>query len=122
MQDNNITDDFVFIKQHLYSIFQWMHETPVFNHNNTPLTDRIIADIRWMSEHHYYPSPGQLDRIIFVLRETKFRLVREKTDNPELLEDIQQKLNTLKDIRKFLQLNTHYKQDGDIISLNPFSE
>ncbi|EED1400069.1 hypothetical protein C3U77_003686 [Escherichia coli] len=117
-----ITDNFIFIKNNLYIILQWMHETHVLNNGNTPLTDRLIADIRWMLEHHYYPSPGQVDRIISVLRETKFRLVRENSNCPERVEEIQQKLNTLKDIHKFLKLNTNYKQDGDIISLNPFVE
>lgn len=98
MLENKTTDDFIFVKQHIYRIFQWM------------------------LEHHYYPSPGQVDRIISVLRETKFQLLREKTDRQELVEEIQQKLNTLKDIRHFLKLNTNYKQDGDIISLTPSGE
>ncbi|HIG0224048.1 TPA: hypothetical protein ACX72P_002114, partial [Escherichia coli] len=114
MSKNKITDDFIFIKQHIYCIFQWMNETSLVNNGNTLLTDRLIADIRWMLEHHYYPSPGQVDRIISVLRETKFRLVRENSNCPERVEEIQQKLNTLKDIHKFLKLNTNYKQDGDI--------
>ncbi len=46
----------------------------------------------------------------------------KKTDRQELVEEIQQKLNTLKDIRHFLKLNTNYKQDGDIISLTPSGE
>ncbi|ENE3676034.1 hypothetical protein ABM934_005067, partial [Escherichia coli] len=122
MLENKTTDDFIFVKQHIYRIFQWMHETPLINNGNTPVTDRLIADVRWMLEHHYYPSPGQVDRIISVLRETKLQLLREKTDRQELVEEIQQKLNTLKDIRHFLKLNTNYKQDGDIISLTPSGE
>ncbi|WP_251124357.1 hypothetical protein [Escherichia coli] len=74
-----------------------------------------------MLEHHYYPSPGQVDRIISVLRR-QIPAAREKTDRQELVEEIQQKLNTLKDIRHFLKLNTNYKQDGDIISLTPSGE
>lgn len=58
MLENKTTDDFIFVKQHIYRIFQWMHETPLINNGNTPVTDRLIADIRWMLEHHYYPSPG----------------------------------------------------------------
>ncbi len=72
MLENKTTDDFIFVKQHIYRIFQWMHETPLINNGNTPVTDRLIADVRWMLEHHYYPSPGQVDRIISVLRETKW--------------------------------------------------
>lgn len=84
MLENKTTDDFIFVKQHIYRIFQWMHETPLINNGNTPVTDRLIADIRWMLEHHYYPSPGQVDRIISVLRETKFQLLREKPTDRNL--------------------------------------
>ncbi|EEC9022131.1 TPA: hypothetical protein KC759_004182 [Escherichia coli O146] len=122
MQVNKTADNFIFIKKHIYRIFQWMHETSLINNGNTPVTDRLIVDIRWMLEHHYYPSPGQVDRIISVLRETKLRLVRENNNSPERVEDIQQQLNTLKDIHKFLILNTNYKPDGDIISLTPSGE
>lgn len=31
MLENKTTDDFIFVKQHIYRIFQWMHETPLIN-------------------------------------------------------------------------------------------
>ncbi|ENI8143258.1 hypothetical protein ABZX05_005221, partial [Escherichia coli] len=98
--------------------------------NTRPLTrlcekddiQRGIADIQWMLHHHYYPSPGQVGFIIFLLRDEKFRVVREDGRQSFLAVEIQSLIDVLKDIRKYLQFVTRYDCDGCIIRLHASAE
>ncbi|HGB4869716.1 TPA: hypothetical protein ACIVK9_003575 [Salmonella enterica subsp. enterica serovar Muenchen] len=71
-----------------------------------------------MLHHQYYPSPHQVEFIISLLREEKFRIVREEDCQSVQVAEIQSLIDDLKDIRKFLQLVTQYDSDGCIITLN----
>ncbi len=75
-----------------------------------------------MLHHHYYPSPGQVGFIIFLLRDEKFRVEREEGHQSSLAVEIQSLIDVLKDIRKYLQFVTQYDCDGCIITLNARTE
>ncbi len=65
-----------------------------------------------MLNHNHYPTPGQVDFFISLLRDDKFSVVREEGRHTKSAADIQLMIDALKDIRGFLKLITRYETGG----------
>ncbi|EOB3509649.1 hypothetical protein ACIR8F_003845 [Escherichia coli] len=122
MSEGTRVNDFAYVKQALLAVFHRMNTRPLTRLCEKDDIQRGIADIQWMLHHHYYPSPGQVGFIIFLLRDEKFRVVREDGRQSFLSVEIQSLIDVLKDIRKYLQFVTHYDCDGCIIRLHASAE
>ncbi|HIA1615820.1 TPA: hypothetical protein ACWPCK_005046 [Salmonella enterica] len=118
MRDDTAVNDFSYIKKTLFDVFRRMREGPFTRLYEKPVVQRGLTEILWMLHHQYYPSPHQVEFIISLLREEKFRIVREEDCQSVQVAEIQSLIDDLKDIRKFLQLVTQYDSDGCIITLN----
>ncbi|WP_239920057.1 hypothetical protein [Salmonella enterica] len=122
MSEGTTVNDFVYVKQTLCAVFHRMNARPFTRLCKKNDIRRGITDIQWMLHHHYYPSPGQVGFIIFLLRDEKFRVEREEGHQSSLAVEIQSLIDVLKDIRKYLQFVTQYDCDGCIITLNARTE
>ncbi|ECD4557508.1 hypothetical protein ABSZ42_003472 [Salmonella enterica subsp. enterica serovar Newport] len=118
MRDDTAVNDFSYIKKTLFDVFRRMREGSSTRLYEKPVVQRGLTEILWMLHHQYYPSPHQVEFIISLLREEKFRIVREEDCQSVQVAEIQSLIDDLKDIRKFLQLVTQYDSDGCIITLN----
>jgi len=108
-------NDFTYIRERLNDIFLHMSDEPFTRLYQGGAMQRNLSDIQWMLNHNYYPAPGHVSFIISVLRDEKFRVVKENGCQAMLEADIQFMIDTLKDIRKYLLLVTRYEREGDII-------
>lgn len=122
MSEGTTVNDFTYVKQALCAVFHRMNARPFTRLCEKIDMQRGITDIQWMLHHQYYPSPGQIGFIIFLLRDEKFRVVREEGRQSFLAVEIQSLIDVLKDIRKYLQFVTQYDCDGCIITLHARAE
>lgn len=118
MQDDMTVNDFLYVKETLNSIFNTLSSKPFSHLCEGAVVQCELADVRWMLSHQYYPTPGQIDAFIDLLRNEKFRIVREEGADSVLAEEIQPLIESLKDIHRFLKLVTQYKYEVCIINLN----
>lgn len=118
MQDDTTVNDFFYVKDTLNSIFNTLSSKPLAHLCESEVVQCELADVRWMLSHQHYPTPGQIDAFIHLLRNEKFRTVREEGADSVLAEEIQPLIESLKDIHRFLKLVTQYEYEGCIITLN----
>lgn len=121
MHDCDPVNEFTYVRERLNGIFLRLSDEPFIRLYKTRVMQRQLSDIQWMLNHNHYPTPGQVDFFISLLRDDKFRVVREKGRHTKLAADIQLMIDALKDIRGFLKLITRYEREGDIITLDKCS-
>ncbi|HHA1672054.1 TPA: hypothetical protein ACOEF8_004095 [Enterobacter roggenkampii] len=117
MNDRVSGKEFTYVRDRLYGVFLRMDGMPFTGLNEESAMRRTLSDMQWMLNHHHYPTPGQVDFLICLLRDEKFRRVRERGAQAIQVTQIQRVIDELKDIRKFLEFITRYESDGDIITL-----
>lgn len=115
MFKNDHENDFAYVREMLDDIFLRMADEPLACLHQGVAMQRNLSDIQWMLNHGLYPTPGQVNFVISLLRNEKFRVANENAGQTELSNDIQLMINQLKDMHRFLLLSTNYDWDGDII-------
>ncbi|HHC4166043.1 TPA: hypothetical protein ACN7I0_004839 [Klebsiella pneumoniae] len=121
MYDCDPVNEFTYVRDRLNGIFLRLSEEPFIRLSKTRIMQRHLSDIQWMLNHNHYPTPGQVDFFISLLRDDKFSVVREEGRHTKSAADIQLMIDALKDIRDFLKLITRYETEGDIIRLTSCS-
>lgn len=121
MYDCDSVNEFTYVRERLNGIFLRLSEEPFIRLCKTRVMQRHLSDIQWMLNHNHYPTPGQVDFFISLLRDDKFRVVREEGRYTKMAADIQLMIDALKDVRDFLKLITRYEKEGDIIRLDSCS-
>lgn len=118
MYNRDHGNEFACIRERLNETFRRMSGGPFAHLYHASAMQRNLSDIRWMLNHNFYPAPGHVSFVISALRKEKFRVVRENGCRAAPAAELQLMIDTLKDIRRFLQLVTRYEQEGDIIKIN----
>lgn len=122
MCDCDPVNEFAYVRERLNGILLRLSEEPFIRLSKTRVMQRHLSDIQWMLNHNHYPTPGQVDFFISLLRDEKFSVVREEGRHTKSTAEIQLMIDALKDIRDCLKLITRYEREGDIITLHSDSE
>ncbi len=101
MYDCDPVNEFAYVRERFNSIFLRLSEEPFIRLSKTRIVQRHLSDIQWMLNHNHYPTPGQVDFFISLLRDDKFSVVREEGRHTKSAADIQLMIDALKDIRDF---------------------
>ncbi|STZ75189.1 Uncharacterised protein [Klebsiella pneumoniae subsp. ozaenae] len=112
MYDCDPVNEFTYVRDRLNGIFLRLSEEPFIRLSKKRIIQRHLSDIQWMLNHNHYPTPGQVDFFISLLRDDKFSVVREEGRHTKSAADIQLMIDALKDIRDFLKLITRYETEG----------
>ncbi|QZY82931.1 hypothetical protein K7H21_28500 (plasmid) [Klebsiella sp. CTHL.F3a] len=122
MYDCDPVNEFAYVRERLNGILLRLSEEPFIRLSKTRVMQCHLSDIQWMLNHNHYPTPGQVDFFISLLRDEKFSVVREEGRHTKSTAEIQLMIDALKDIRDCLKLITRYEREGDIITLHSGSE
>ncbi|WP_368755279.1 hypothetical protein [Klebsiella oxytoca] len=122
MYDCDPVNEFAYVRERLNGILLRLSEEPFIRLSKTRVMQRHLSDIQWMLNHNHYPTPGQVDFFISLLRDEKFSVVREEGRHTKSTAEIQLMIDALKDIRDCLKLITRYEREGDLITLHSGSE